>query len=115
MTEVSCLAIGAESQELRCSISKSREDRMKSKFTIQLALAVVLTFEFSNATYAAPPADACSLLTADQVSKVLAVSVKNGERVVANSPKMYGWAGPGGPSNSKRVVASIITLDTFEP
>jgi hypothetical protein len=67
----------------------------------------------SDAAFAASPTDACLLLTAPQVSEVLGVAVQNGERVVASSPKMCGWAGPGGPANSKRVVASILTPDMF--
>lgn len=86
---------------------------MKSKFTLQAVLYVILAFAFTSPVRAAASDDACSLLTADQVSKVLGVSVKNGERVVPNSPKMCGWAGPGGPSNSRRVVTSIITPDMF--
>jgi hypothetical protein len=67
----------------------------------------------SRVAFAAPPSDACSLLTTAQVSDVLGVSVKSGDHVVATSPTMCGWSGPGGPANSKRVVASIISVDMF--
>ena len=66
-----------------------------------------------NLAFAALPSDACSLLTTAKVSEVLGAAVKNGERIVPTSPIMCGWAGPEGPVNSKRVVASILTLDMF--
>ena len=74
---------------------------------------VVMVSCGANLAFAAPPPDACSLLTTGKVGEVLGVAVKDGERIVPTSPIMCGWAGPGGPANSKRVVASILTLDIF--
>lgn len=84
------------------------------KVTLQLAFAIIFACGLSDAAQAAPAADACSLLTAAEVSKALGISVKNGQRVILSSPNMCGWASPGGPTNSKRVVASIITLEMFD-
>jgi hypothetical protein len=88
---------------------------MKLNLTYALLESALLILPLcsSNAVLAAPPTDACSLLTTAKVSEVLGVSVKNGERVVATSATICGWAGPGGPSNSKRAVASLLTLDMF--
>lgn len=58
----------------------------------------------------AAPSDACSLLTPDQVSKVLGVVVGPGERVVASSPTMCGFGGAG---NAKRVVVALLKVDMF--
>lgn len=64
----------------------------------------------SHAAYAAPPTDACSLLTPVQVTAVLGVSVAAGERVVPGIAALCGWEGPGPKSMSrKRVVLSIYT------
>jgi hypothetical protein len=56
---------------------------------------------------AAPPTDACSLLTQAQVSGALGISVAAGQHVFPNNPSTCGWGqeGPGG----KRVVVSIYT------
>lgn len=67
----------------------------------------------ANMASAATPTESCSLLTTAKISEVLGVRVQNGERIVASSPTICGWTGPGGPANSKRVVASILTLDIF--
>jgi hypothetical protein len=89
---------------------------MRIKFVNTALLSTLLVFAScsSRLAFAAPPTDACSLLTTAQVSEVLGVSLKSGERVVATSPTMCGWSGPGGPVNSKHVVASILTLDMFD-
>ncbi len=89
---------------------------MKSRSATSLLMAtllVVIAGASRPAFAGSPPTDACSLLTTSQVSEALGVSVKAGERVVPTSPKLCGWAGPGGPANAKRVVAAIITLDMF--
>lgn len=58
----------------------------------------------------AAPADACTLVTPEQVSSVLGVTVGSGERVVASSPKMCGF---GGAASAKRVVVALLTLEMF--
>jgi hypothetical protein len=70
----------------------------------------ILALTGSGAAYAAPPTDACSLLTAAQVSAVLGVSVSAGEKLVPGSAALCGWEVAGQHSmNRKRVVLSIYT------
>jgi hypothetical protein len=56
---------------------------------------------------AAPPSDACSLLTQAQVSGVLGIPVEAGQHLIPSNTSICGWGkqGPGG----KRVVVSIYT------
>jgi hypothetical protein len=56
---------------------------------------------------AAPPSDACTLLTQDQVSGVLGIPVDAGHHLVPSSPSLCGW-GKEGPTG-KRVVLTIYT------
>lgn len=64
----------------------------------------------SQALYAAPPTDACSLLTPAQVTAVLGVSVAAGEKLAPGSAALCGWEVAGEKSLSrKRVVLSIYT------
>ena len=89
---------------------------MKSRLIAAIFLSTLLfAFGFAGpyAVLAAPTSDACSLLTSAQVSESLGISVNSGQRLVATSPTMCGWAAPGGPLGAKHVVATIITLDTF--
>jgi hypothetical protein len=58
----------------------------------------------------AAPSDACTLLTPEQVSSVLGVTVGAGERVVASSPKICGF---GGAASAKRVVVALLTSEMF--
>lgn len=71
----------------------------------------VLAVSGSRAAYAAPPTDACALLTPMQVTAVLGVSVGAGERIVRpNSAALCGWeARAQRGMNRKRVVLSIYT------
>jgi hypothetical protein len=56
---------------------------------------------------AAPPSDACSLLTEAQVSDILGIAVVAGQHLPPNNSSICAWGqqGPGG----KRVVVSIYT------
>lgn len=56
---------------------------------------------------AAPPSDACALLTQAEVSGTLGISVQAGQRVVPNNSSICGW-GQQGPTG-KKVVVSIYT------
>lgn len=76
---------------------------MKARYSITLfvtALAVLASC-MPRATYAAPPTDACSLLTQAQVSAALGVSVGPGQHLVG--PKMCVWPSPGqsGPKSKR--------------
>jgi hypothetical protein len=60
---------------------------------------------------AAPPGDACSLLTQDQVSAALGVSVAAGQGIV---PKLCQWSQPAKPgADVMKLDLTIITMDGF--
>jgi hypothetical protein len=85
---------------------------MNLKFRIVLIATAVVLFAAGAArtTFAAPPTDACSLLTSAQVTAVLGVPVGAGEKIVPNSTAMCGWEVPGQKAfDRKRVVLSIYT------
>ncbi|MFZ0415749.1 MAG: hypothetical protein WBD23_06130 [Candidatus Acidiferrales bacterium] len=83
---------------------------MKSKLAMFLMVSFVFSLCGSSAAYAAPPADACSLLTSAQVSAVLGVSVGPGERISPKSTAMCGWEVLGQKGlDRKRVVLNIYT------
>lgn len=89
--------------------------KMKFRLAVTLfgGMLTAFTFGIPSLAYAGQPTDACSLLSATEVSSVLGLSVGAGQRVVASSPLLCGWE-PGGSSvNSKRVVAAIIKVDQF--
>jgi len=81
------------------------------KHKIRLILPALMFWAFSvGAAYAAPPDDACSLLTQAQVAAVLGVSVGAGVKIVSTSTALCGWDVPGEKSfNRKRVVLNIYT------
>jgi|GEM_PF-299043 len=80
------------------------------KITAVSLTLVVLALCSSKVGYAAPPTDACSLLTPAQVSAVLGVSVGAGQKILPNSTAMCGWEVPGQQRmDRKRVVLSIYT------
>lgn len=84
---------------------------LRSRIFIAVAsTAFVFLVAAPHAALAAPPTDACSLVSAAQVSAVLGIHVGPGERVVATSPKLCGF---GGATAAKRVVTAIITPDMF--
>jgi hypothetical protein len=66
-------------------------------------------------TEAALSTDACTLLTAAQVSSVLGTAVEAGAHIVPNSVTSCGWMGPGGASiGSKKMVLSLLSARAFE-
>jgi len=82
----------------------------RSITTMIFEVIFMLALGASRATYAAPPTDACALLTSAQVSAVLGVSVGVGERIVPSSSTLCGYGGAGA---AKRVVVAIITVNMF--
>jgi hypothetical protein len=72
--------------------------------------AVVVVLAVPRAAYAAPPTNACALVTPEQVSAVLGIKVGPGELVVPSSPKLCGFGSAGA---AKRVVIALITPDMF--
>ncbi|HLW80889.1 MAG TPA: hypothetical protein VKS20_02490 [Candidatus Acidoferrales bacterium] len=85
------------------------DSKLKSALTIA-ALVVFVAMSRPRTACAAPPTDACSLLTTAQVSAVLDVKVGPGERLVPTSPKLCGYGGAGA---AKRVVVAIINVSMF--
>jgi hypothetical protein len=82
---------------------------MKSRYSEILLFAVLAVFAacMSHPTYAAPPTDACSLLTQAQVSAVLGVNVGPGQNL---TPKMCHWSEPG-QTGPKRKGAMLVLQD----
>lgn len=80
---------------------------MKMKWNVAL-LAVFFVFAAgsSRAVYAAPPTEACSLLTPAQVSAVLGISAGTGRRLIA---KICGWPSDG--ASKKKVMLTILEAD----
>lgn len=64
-------------------------------------------------SYAAPPTDACSLLTPAQVGPVLGMSVSAGGSLSPNLKAMCGWPAPGGAVPPKRVLVTITKVNVF--
>jgi hypothetical protein len=85
---------------------------MNSKIAVAVICGALLVLALggTRAANAAPPTDACWLLTRAQVSAVLGVTVGAGEKIMPNSAAMCGWEVPGQKSlDRKRVVVSIYT------
>lgn len=83
-----------------------------TRLRISVAVAAfVFVLGVPRVSFAAPPTDACSLVTAAQVSAALGVPIGAGERIVPSSPKLCGFGGAGA---AKRVVTAIITPDMFD-
>jgi hypothetical protein len=79
-------------------------------------LAAAMLADCARASAATPaPGDACTLLTPQQVSAILGITVGEGEHVVPDSHTSCGWMGPGGASiGSKKVVLSLMTARSFQ-
>jgi hypothetical protein len=87
---------------------------MYSKFSYLAAFAFLCTLSIccSRAAYAAPPSDACSLLTQAQVSAALGVDVEAAQHV---APKLCQWSAPNQPNsiNAKKVALTISNERAF--
>jgi hypothetical protein len=83
---------------------------------VEAALAFCLCSMPPQAACAAPPAaDACSLFTASQVSRVLGVIVKAGQHPISSSLLLCAWAPPGAPqTDDKKLIVSFMTERAFE-
>ncbi len=83
---------------------------MKFRLILVAVVFLGLAEADSRTACAAPSTDACSLLTAAQISAVLGVSVGPGEKIVPTSASLCGWEVPGQKGlDRKRVVLSIYT------
>jgi len=79
---------------------------MRLKLKLVLITAALSVYAGGNAgTYAAPPSDACSLVTAAQVSAALGVTVGDGKGSV---PHECEWSQPGAGVGGKGVLVEIL-------
>lgn len=86
---------------------------MKHSLSGSIVCAMVV-FSMPMAVSAAPPADACSILTPDQVSKVIGVPVGTGEAL--GKPNLCGWKESAAKNSSKRVLLDVFTpLGSLSP
>ena len=69
-----------------------------------------LTLSSMQTAHAAPPTDACALVTPTQVSAALGVTVGTGEHVVPSSTTLCGF---GSDTAKKRAVTAIIKVTMF--
>jgi hypothetical protein len=91
---------------------------MESFRITALVCAVVLLVAAGSRPLAAgalASPDACTVLTAGQVSAVLGVRVEPGQHLVPNAHSSCGWAAPGDPSlGTKRLVLTLMSERAFE-
>jgi hypothetical protein len=85
----------------------------KSQMVITCLVTFVCVTCASRAAYAAPPTDACSLLTPAQVSSVLGIPVSAGGSLSPNMKTICGWPTPGGAVPPKRVMVNIAQVTVF--
>lgn len=80
---------------------------MKSKPEVAVILVALFIFSLctSRTAYAAPPKDACSLLTTAQVSSALGVSVEAGKTV---DKSICEWSQQGAALRSKTALLTIL-------
>lgn len=90
---------------------------------VAIAVAAFLSTVLGSArvVQAAPPNDACSLLTSAKVSEALGVSVGSGKETVPGVSRSCTWSGPGDAITGKSVrleilgpLGSMTPVDRFE-
>lgn len=81
--------------------------RLITSFTIVASCLILFAAFAAQSLNAAPPSDACSLLTQAQVSSILGMPVDAGQHLVPNILSICGWGNTG--PNGKHVVLSIYT------
>ena len=86
--------------------------RSQLKFVLITAALSVSAGGNARTAYAAPPTDACSLLTPAQVSAVLGSPVSGGP-FTQNSKTICAWPAPGGAVPPKRVMVNITHVSVF--
>lgn len=79
--------------------------RLQLKFVLISAALWLPAGRNAGTAYAAPPSDACSLLTAAQASATLGVAVSDGKSSV---PHECEWSQPGAGVGGKGVLAEIL-------
>lgn len=83
---------------------------MKFKMMLIAVTFVMFSVGCMPLAYAAPPADACALVTPAQVSALLGVNVGAGEHIVPSNTTLCGYGGAGA---QKRVVIAILKVTMF--
>lgn len=83
---------------------------MKLKLTLMAAALIAFSTGASQFSYAAPPTDACALVTPAQISAVLGVNTGAGEHIVPSNTTLCGYGGAGA---QKRVVMAILKVTMF--
>ena len=80
-----------------------------------ITLQMIAGIYGSGAVKAGTPGDACSLLTAAQVSSALGATVGQGQPIMPNNATTCTWTEQGGPPASARnVTVSLIMVKSFE-
>jgi hypothetical protein len=87
--------------------------RSQLKFVLMIGALSVSAGGNARTTHAAPPTDACSLLTPAQVSSVLGSPVSGGGSLTQNTKTICGWPAPGGTVPPKRVMVNIAHVSVF--
>jgi hypothetical protein len=91
---------------------------MRSTLTIAALSAfslVIAPRTFIVTGHPSQASDACALLTTAEVSAALGTTVEAGKRVIQSSPRVCGWAPPGGPQiDGKKLTLTLMTLQSFE-
>jgi hypothetical protein len=88
---------------------------MRSKISLgAVIVAILIVGATAPSATAAPPGDACSLLTPAQVSAVLGVSMGAGSYVTPQNLKTCTWTAPGGTKGVKYVTLSLQPADSYE-
>lgn len=78
-------------------------------------LSLTALAAFSGAVNAAPPGDACALLSASQVSTALGASVASGQPLMPNNATLCTWSEQGVPAGTERnVTVTLMTAKSFE-
>lgn len=83
---------------------------MKFKLTLMAAALVLFSTGAERFAYAAPPADACALVTPAQVSTALGVTVKPGEYMVPSNKTICTFDSA---NQKKGVEVAIVKLTLF--
>jgi hypothetical protein len=89
----------------------TRQDR----YSLLITLPIIAAISSSGTAQAGTPSDACSLLTAPQVSSALGAAVGQGHQLMPTSATVCSWTEQGGAAGSARnVTVSLITVKSFD-
>lgn len=88
---------------------------MRSKSSLALwVVSLCLFIAAATSASAAPPSDACSLLTKSQISKVVGTDMADGSHT-ANFSKMCMWAPAGGQNQTfQNVTLNLQSADSYQ-